>query len=385
MITFGTFIPPMLAIDDQIQLAQVLEAFGFDRLWFPDHVLFPDATPGIDCWTVMAAIAARTKRIELCPGVSDPHRIHPALYAQRLATLDQLSRGRMLWGVGSGEAMNLDPFGIPWKDLRVRRVKEFVEVVRGLLDSDEPLTYEGTFYHTDRAKLTVKPHRKRKIPLHLAALGPMMQRLAGRVADGWYPIPLPVKLFVEDFVPMAAAAREAGRDPEKIERCASLMIALDPDRAHTRQEVVKRVRPLTLTFVMVPALERIGFDAKPPAHLDVGYIEVNPCDEDSMARFKELSRWVPDEVLDHYVHHGDARLIRKVIGEYVDAGATHVNLINVSPEPVGAFIGMVNDVLPHFKKRPPTVAARVAGSALPFVKRLGLIKYFAPKMNMPES
>ena len=112
------------------------EALGFNSLWFSDHLM---DTGGIriDPWTTMGAISASTKKIEMCCAVSDVQRIHPAKMAHMVATLADLSKGRTLFGVGAGEAMNLVPFGIEFSDPkeRVERLGEAIQVAKLLWTS----------------------------------------------------------------------------------------------------------------------------------------------------------------------------------------------------------------------------------------------------------
>src|ERR1700733_9865179 len=113
-ITFGMQLAPLLPAPTMVEAAVMLERLGFDHIAMPDHMLYPEGAHGQDCWTLLAAMAVRTRRITLGTSVSDVVRCHPAVLAQRVATMDQLSRGRMILGLGAGESMNLDPFGIPW-------------------------------------------------------------------------------------------------------------------------------------------------------------------------------------------------------------------------------------------------------------------------------
>src|SRR5579864_6860338 len=130
---------------DSLERGIKAEKLGFDSLWFSDHLM---DTGGIriDPWTTMGAISASTKKIEMCPAVSDVQRIHPAKMAHMVATLSDLSDGRTLCGIGAGEAMNLVPFGIEFgaPKERVERLGEAIQIAKLLWSSSSknPVSFQ---------------------------------------------------------------------------------------------------------------------------------------------------------------------------------------------------------------------------------------------------
>lgn len=360
----------MLDVSKQVQLAVFLEWMGVQRLWLPDHLAFPYWEQSPEVWTVMTAIAARTRRVSIGTGVSDPHRIPPAVFAQRAATLDQLSRGRVIIGLGSGEAMNVVPYGIAW-DRRVTRLMESVTIIRGLLDSPDPFTFEGSIYQLRGGRLTIRPYKERRIPIYLAALGPKMQRFCGEVCDGWYPVIIPPDHYAHYYGPIDEAARNAGRSPHAVDRVALIPFALVDNERAMYPQVVKAARQHALTLVWPPVLERMGMPLSPPAHLaGFDYISVNPADETSVARFKDMAEWIPEEILMKFLFYGNMHTLKRVVGQYIDAGASSINLINVSPDPLESTVRISTELLPHFTRRRPTLSARVARAGMPVLKRL---------------
>jgi phthiodiolone/phenolphthiodiolone dimycocerosates ketoreductase len=143
-LKIGTIIDD-ISPSKSVELGVRAEELGFESLWFSDHLI---DTGGIkvDPFATMGAIAARTKRVGMCPAVSDTQRIHPAKLAHISATLSELSSGRAWLGLGAGEAMNLLPFGIPFDDIpkqRVRRLGEAIQVVKLLWSStsERPVSF----------------------------------------------------------------------------------------------------------------------------------------------------------------------------------------------------------------------------------------------------
>lgn len=373
-VQFGISIPPVFPPRLQVRMAQAFEWMGFDSVWLSDHVLFPDFLPCPEAWSIITAAAMKTRRVVFGTAVSDPHRGHPAVLAQRIATIDRLARGRIILGLGSGESMNLDPFGIPW-DRRVRRLQETVAILRGLWDSEEPFSFQGEFFHLENARLCVRPYRGRHLPIYLAALGPLMQRFAGAAADGWIPISLPASHYAEMFAPIRAAAEAAGRDADGIDRMAHVVLALHSDE----ERVLAMMQDHALGLIWPPVAERAGIPLQPPPEFaDTNYITVNPCDPDSLRKFEAHQAWMPREAIRRVVHVGDVARIRRVIGDYVDAGATHIHITNVSLDPA-ATLSIAGEIVPYFKRQAAPFGVHLANTAANLARRAGLVRQADPR------
>ena len=379
-IKVGMAVVPYLSIERQVQMAVMLEKLGFDSAWWPDHILFTDQANGYDAWTVMAVAASRTRRISIGTAVTDPHRVHPAVFAQRAATLDQLSRGRLMLGLGSGESMNLDPFGIAWEDRKVGRTREFIKVVRALLDSREPQNHSGQLFQLKNAKLAVRPFKNRHIPIYLASLGPQMQKLTGEVADGWLPVVVPPEHYSGYFEPIASSARACGRQPEAFERIGTVLLCILPDGLSvTDSQLAKIFRPYAGTMVWGVSARQLGLPFDPPEHLaGVGYQTVNPCDPDSVQLFKDFTAWVPDETFLKFTLVGDRATVLKTLKQYVAAGVTHFELMNASPDPLWSASVIANEFIPELTGRAPSFAARALGLASPLLLKSRIGRRLVP-------
>jgi len=210
---------------------RLAEDLGFDHGWLVDHLIDTDAGPGLpihEAWTLLAGIAARTSRIRLGVLVTSNTFRHPALLLKEAVTVDHISGGRLILGLGSG--WNVDEhrrYGIPLPEPRERvdRLAEAVELI-DRLQRDDRTTFEGRYYTTVDAPLDPPPVQRPRIPLLIAAHRPRMLRLAARFADQWDTFPTiagastdGVTLSVADQAAiLEAACRELGRDPESIRR-----------------------------------------------------------------------------------------------------------------------------------------------------------------------
>ncbi len=169
-----------------VEQAVQAEAAGFDAVVVSEHFhpWVDDESAAGFAFSTIGAMAQATQRVELITGVTTPlFRFHPGVVAQAAATLDRLSGGRFTLGVGTGENINEGPLGyeFPAYPERNARMTEALEIMRRLLDG-EKLTYEGTFYRTDRARLYSPPVGP--VPILLAAGGPKSATLAGELAQG---------------------------------------------------------------------------------------------------------------------------------------------------------------------------------------------------------
>lgn len=356
-VTFGLSLSPELPPRLLIRLARLAESLGFSRLWFPDHLLNLNGCPAADPWTIMGAVAVKTRRIEIGTAVSDPHRNHPALLAQKAATLDRLSQGRFVLGLGTGEAMNLEPFGIPW-NRPLARLRESIAVLRHLLESSQPLTFDGEFYRLKNARMDLQAHNNRRIPLYLAALGPQALLYAGQMADGWLPVPIPVEDFAAYSAPMLQSAAEAGREPSTLQRVASLAVKW-PGQASD---------PLSLVWPVVLQQSKRG--QGPPGGVD--FRSVNPCEAESLERYAQGQAGIPEELLGEFCCGPEPEELVKRMRGYVGAGATHFNL-NLGP--ARNLVEFAAKVMPAVSGRPPTITACILHASFGSLERLGMLAW----------
>lgn len=203
--------------EELVEHAVLAEKSGFDLVVVSEHFhpWVDDSGASGFAFSTIGAMAAATETLGFATGVTTPlFRYHPAVVAQAAATLDRLSGGRFILGVGTGENINEGPLGyqFPAYAERNSRMTESLEIMRRLLDG-EKLTYPGEFYETDRAKLYSPPFGP--VPILLAAGGPKSATLAGEKAQGVVTsVKDPAETMENVVEPLRAAATEAGNpDP----------------------------------------------------------------------------------------------------------------------------------------------------------------------------
>ncbi|HEX6021938.1 MAG TPA: LLM class flavin-dependent oxidoreductase [Solirubrobacter sp.] len=168
---------------EYLAMARAAEEVGFDSIWVGDHLLYesPDRGPW-EAFTLLGALAASTSRVRLGPLVACAGFHPPGVLAKMAATVDEISGGRFVLGLGAGwNRREFDAFGIPY-DKRVSRFEEAFTIIRALL-AGERVTFDGAFHSADDAVLLPKPARR--VPLMIGSNGPRMLSIALPHVDEW--------------------------------------------------------------------------------------------------------------------------------------------------------------------------------------------------------
>jgi probable F420-dependent oxidoreductase len=219
---------------EYLAMARAAEAAGFDSIWLGDHLLYRDRggreVGPWEGWTLLAALAAATERVALGPLVACAAFHPPGLIAKMAATVDEVSGGRYVLGLGAGwNEDEFRAFGLPY-DHRVSRFEESFAIVRGLL-AGERVSLAGRFWQAEDAVLLPPPARR--VPLMVGSNGPRVLRATLPHVDAWNTWWDGYGNTPEGFAALNAriteAAREAGRAPEEIERSACVLVVLDRD------------------------------------------------------------------------------------------------------------------------------------------------------------
>src|SRR4051794_12942006 len=216
-----------------LSMARAAESAGFNSLWLGDHLLYDLPGGGRrgpwEVWTSLAAIAAVTERVELGPLVASTSFHAPAMLAKQAATVDAISGGRLVVGLGAGwNEREYRAFGFPY-DHRVSRFEEAFTIVRTLL-RDGRIDHAGTYYRVEDCVLDPSPTRPGGPPLMLGSIGPRMLRIGLPHVQAW-------NVWWSDYgnspagftavrERVEAAGAEAGRGPGEVEATAAVLVGL---------------------------------------------------------------------------------------------------------------------------------------------------------------
>jgi alkanesulfonate monooxygenase SsuD/methylene tetrahydromethanopterin reductase-like flavin-dependent oxidoreductase (luciferase family) len=214
----GVLVPTREAVlqnakdaDALLAFAERAEQLGFDSVWVGDSLL---ARPRHEPLTLLAAIAARTRRVELGTAVLISPLRHPLALAQAAATVDQISHGRLILGLGmasAGKAIEAEfaAVGVP-HDKRAGRMREALKLLRQLW-SARPITFKGRYWTLDNATMLPPPVRPGGPLLWVGGSGPFSLKCAGELSAGWFPNSPTPEAYRAGWHGVAAAAQAAGR------------------------------------------------------------------------------------------------------------------------------------------------------------------------------
>ena len=330
-----------------LDLSQIpaMDSGRYNSIWLPDHMVsfWPDSiwTPEftdlattshsphrhLDGLAVAAAVAAITKNVPIATCVVDTVRRHPSLLAQTALTIDHLSKGRFILGLGCGEAENTIPYGFDFSQ-PVSRFEESLQVIRLLWESDGPVDFSGRFYNLQHARLDTEPFEGRYPRIWVGASGPRMLGIAGRYADGWWPVGI---YSPEDYAAklqvLRAAAERAGRDPMAI--VPGLISACLIGDYQELAEILQA--PLVKAFVLqLPAelLRAHGFDHP----LGNSWRGIHDLDPGLLTRERIISLLTNIDVQSilAVVPHGTPKEIARVFKGYADAGMRVPKILDYS-------------------------------------------------------
>jgi len=306
-----------------VQQAVAAEEAGFDMVLGSDHFhpWVDDTSAAGFVWTWLGAVAARTTSVQLGTAVTCPlFHYHPALVAQMAATTDRLCGGRLMLGVGTGEAINERPLGYPFPGYgeRQARMQEALEIMHRLF-AGEKLSFQGAYYTTETAKLYSPPAGA--LPVLMAAGGPKSAEFAGKYADGLITsVKNPADTVAKVIEPYRLAAAER-RAPQLVLATRWTVLAADMTEAWQALSSLRGLR----------APGRL--EATDPAELRIRADEMDP-----------------EEVLGNYAIVADAAgLIEAYLPLCTQVGADIVSIQVMSEDPMATIEMMGKEVLPQLR------------------------------------
>jgi phthiodiolone/phenolphthiodiolone dimycocerosates ketoreductase len=336
--------PPLRTIELFVLLARLMR---LDSLLAIDHLqnVFPTAiwdrglswiaaqrpTPHehFDYQVFLGHLASRVGRMRLGVGVTDAIRRHPVVIAQAMVTLAHMTKRAPILGIGAGERMNLDPYGFDFSHA-ADRLEEALQIIRLCFRSDGPITFQGTYYRLDGARLDLKAPRGKTPGLWVGAHGPRMLRLTGQYGDGWYPtmITSPAE-YASKLELIHAAAREVGRDPEAITPALHRFAVIGSTEQETRAMLdTKAIRAFGLA---APAelWHKTGREHPLGAQFR-GYVDLVPERYDRQTIEGAIAAVPPELLQEGPLLWGTPEQVARKIREFGNAGLRHIVLAPLS-------------------------------------------------------
>jgi probable F420-dependent oxidoreductase len=235
---------------EYLAMARAAERVGFDTLWLGDHLLYrygDGSTRGPwEVWTMLSALAASTSRIRLGPLVAATAFHAPPMLAKLAATVDEISGGRLILGLGAGwNETEFRAFGFPF-DHRISRFEEAFTIIRTLL-REGSIDFDGRYFQARDCELLPKPARQGGPPLMVGSVGPRMLEITlphVELWNVWYRdsnnSPAGLEPILRD---LEAACRQVGRDPATLEKTSAVLVQLPGGRGRVMGDTTQKAVP----------------------------------------------------------------------------------------------------------------------------------------------
>jgi phthiodiolone/phenolphthiodiolone dimycocerosates ketoreductase len=336
-------IAPLMTIDANIRLAR---ASGVDDIWLADHTksLLPAAAwdpktnplarlvPDLDAYFDPTAIIARHAGkggVSMGTCVTDSVRRTPADLARAWLSMHHVTKGHAILGIGSGEAENTVPYGLPLEK-PVARLEDVLSAIRAAwATGSEPLSHRGLFHEWEDATFALPAWRETYPPVWVAAQGPRGSGIAGRYGDGWIHIHESFERWEAGWHEVRHGAEAAGRDPQAMERSLLIATLLVPSEKDLRAACNA---PTVQAFALAmrgSAWTAAG--AEHPFGRDFGgFSEIDP-NAITAEAFAEVRKVLTPEIFRGLMPCGRADEVAARLRRFVDAGLTHVTILNLAP------------------------------------------------------
>jgi phthiodiolone/phenolphthiodiolone dimycocerosates ketoreductase len=361
----GPFLPPW---ENALKNARTIDSLGYDSMAFPDHfagfvpqsIWTPDVTPlayfqqsphtYYELAALMGACAVATERVKILSAVTEPIRRHPILLAQTFLTLDHISNGRAILGIGAGEIENIEPYGLRYS-AQAGKLREALEIIRLAWSTAEPFSYEGKFWHLKSAVMSLAPAVEGKTPpIWIASHGPKMLRITAEFGDGWIPTLLQPSQYGEALRTIMNHRKSMNLTSEFTPALWNWCI-LAEDEAECERLMSN---PIARAFaLLLPDSEwkRLGHEHPfgNGFHSLTNYIPMKYSRDETLAAIEA----VPDDVLRAFYMMGNADELIRQLEDYVSRGLRHIILWNATGmfdlEKTKSSYGIMKEILQYVK------------------------------------
>jgi phthiodiolone/phenolphthiodiolone dimycocerosates ketoreductase len=314
-----------LGLDESqvITACQIADRMDYDSVWTMDHSNVPQWKNAVvnDAWLMLAAIGAVTSHVELGTCVTDAIRRHPSAIALSTITLDRITKGRAILGIGAGEAQNVVDFGIEFSK-PVSKFKEQLEVIEKLFTSepDRRVNYKGQYYNLIEACLQAKSIRKPRPPVYIAAGAPKTLELCAKYGDGWIPIGYTPELFKNHANVIRERAKEIGRDLNDFQFANDVDVYFTEDG----EEAWNKMKNAVKVSLYKPELLKVH-NIQQDSEFDFRryFTEYAMNKPELMEQMKKAALKIPDSVARTAIGVGKPEDVIQMLERFIDAGTNH--------------------------------------------------------------
>ncbi|HEU4445964.1 MAG TPA: LLM class flavin-dependent oxidoreductase [Nitrososphaeraceae archaeon] len=306
-----------------ITACQIADRMDYDSVWTMDHSNVPQWKNAVvnDAWLMLAAIGAVTSHVELGTCVTDAIRRHPSAIALSTITLDRITKGRAILGIGAGEAQNVVDFGIEFSK-PVSKFKEQLEVIEKLFTSepDRRVSYKGQYYSLIEACLQARSIRKPRPPIYIAAGAPKTLELCAKYGDGWIPIGYTPELFKNHANVIRERAKEIGRDLNDFQFANDVDVYFTEDG----EEAWNKMKNAVKVSLYKPELLKVH-NIQQDSEFDFRryFTEYAMNKPELMEQMKKAALKIPDSVARSAIGVGKPEDVIQMLERFIEAGTNH--------------------------------------------------------------
>lgn len=314
-----------LGLDEQqiITGAQMADKLDYDSIWAMDHSNVPQWKNAVvnDAWLLLTAIGCMTRNVELGTCVTDAIRRHPSSIALATITLDRITQGRGILGIGAGEAQNVVDFGIEFNK-PVTKFKEQLEVIELLFQSDPEhrVNYTGEYYKLINACLQAKSIRNPRPPVYIAAGAPKTLELCAAYGDGWIPIGYTPELFSYHANVIRDHAKSRDRDLSNFQFANDVDVYFTDDGEESWNKMKNAVK----VSLYKPELLKVH-DIQQDSDFDFRryFTEYAMNKPELMEQMKRAAMKIPDSVARSAIGVGKPDEVIAMLERFIKAGTNH--------------------------------------------------------------
>jgi phthiodiolone/phenolphthiodiolone dimycocerosates ketoreductase len=304
-------------IEDITRSALMANSLGYDSVWMMDHINWtPIGSQIANNWILLGSLVPQLRNRTVGILVSDPHRYHPALMAQMHATMDNLTNGKFVLGVGAGEGANLNQYHIRWNK-PYSRLKEAIEVMKSLWDasSTKPSNHIGEFFQLTDAFLQMKFTKQPQ--LWIAGNAPRTRDLTAKYGTGWFPTATTPKLYSRWADEIDRQAERYGRSSGDIEHAYQIYVNI----TNNKKSVSALMKQVMCNFATKKEIaDEYGLRA--PEGIEWHKSTILGMAKNQL-KIIEFSKQVPDSLANEMCAYGTPDEVISRFESFINAGVDH--------------------------------------------------------------
>lgn len=308
------------SFEEIISKSSLAEKFGFNTIWYHDHLMIPSNAPVLESFSLLTALAERTTKCKIGQTVVDTSRRHPATIAHSALTLNHISNGRAFVGIGTGEAMNLTPLKLSMEK-PLKKLRESLFIIKGIFNArkETPFSFSGDIFSAKDVFLNVDDKIISPPPIYVGAGGPKTREITGELADGWIPYVHSLSNYGKFLGDIKNGVEKTKRNISELDLVASVPILITNNENDDRRKKIGRSLAIRL-LLEGNTLKDLGWEEDIPKEILQSQMII---DESVSKKLEDEADKIPSEITEQIAAIGTPAEIIEVLEKYKKIGADH--------------------------------------------------------------